>query len=261
MLGPLTGGLIAWLWSPQIVNLTAGLILVVSASLAFISHDTSVEARHHYSHHKIWQIYRQLIRDWRNPLMVAGAISFDSIYQLWTLYIGVFLLAAAESSSGYGILGLFSFVGSIFGVLTARWVGKWADRGRERHLLRGSVVSQLVDGVSRMIVPLVTQLAGMVFYGLVSFLGWLPYELRNISIYRRAYQKSSQFPDARVEYSVCLENLGTVCRLLLFSLACLLSLFLSFKLTLIVSVASLFLINLIFLLPPIPSQTRPVSSS
>ncbi len=256
LLGPLIGGLIAWFWSPQLTNLAAGLILVASGLLAFISHDTSIRARHHYSHHKIWQIYRQLIRDWRNPVMVGGAISFDFVCQLWALYIGVFLLAAVESNSGYGILGLFTFAGSLFGILVANWVGKRADRGQERRLLRESVISQFVDGGSRMIVVLTTQVAGMIFYGLVSFLSWLPYEMRNISIYRRAYQKSAQFPDAKIEYLVCLENFGTVCRLLLFSLACLLSLFLSFKLTLIVSVASLFIINFIFLLPPSSSESK-----
>lgn len=257
LLGPLIGGLIAWLWSPQITNLVAGLILIVSASLAFISHDSSVEARHYYSHHKIWRIYRHLIRDWRNPLMVAGAISFDFVYQLWTLYIGVFLLAAASSSSGYGILGLFSFVGALFGFIIARFVGQRADKGQERRLLRGAVVSQFIDGINRMVVTLVTYGVGMVFYGLVSFLAWMPYEARNVSIYRRAYQKSADFADARVEYQVCLENIGTVCRLLLFSLACLLSLFLSFESTLIVSIASLFLINLVFLLPPASPRPRP----
>ena len=250
LLGPLIGGSVAWIWSPQLTNLVAALILIAGGLVAFISHDTSVKIRHHYSHRKIWQIYRQLIRDWRNPVMVAGAMSFDFVYQIWTLYIGVFLLAAVESNSGYGILGLFAFAGSLFGILVANWVGKRSDKSRDRRFLRGSFGGQFLEGVSRTVVILATQVVGMIFYGLVSFLAWVPYELRNISIYRQAYQKSSQFPDAKVEYSVCLENFGTVCRLLLFSVACLLSLFLSFKMTLVVCIASLFLINFIFLVRP-----------
>lgn len=250
MIGPLTGGLVAWIWSAQAVNFVAGFILIASGVLAFIFHDRAVESKHHYSHPKIWQIYRQLLQKWRNPLMICGAISFDFIYQIFTLYVGVFVLVALESSSGYGIMGAMSFFGALLAIWITTRVGRQADKGYENKLLKQSVITESLSGLARMALSLLSQLGSLIVLGLLSFLAWFPYEARNVAIYRRAYKLSDQFPDSKVEYSVCLENLGTLCRLLLFSLACLLSLLVAFEATLLICVGLLFAINLVFLIRP-----------
>ena len=253
LLGALTGGLVAWLWSPQINNLTAALVLIIGGLLAFIHHDTTVKSRHRYSRRRVGQIYRQLARDWRNPLMVAGAAFFESIYNFWMFYIGIFLLSAAESGSGYGLLGIFACVGALFGILTARQVGQQLDRGQEQRLIHRAVIGETVIHVGRMAIAFVPWAAGMVLHGLTTLAGWIPYEARNISIYRRAYQGAVHFADASAEYAVCLENIGIICRLLLFSLASIVALFWSLESTLLVCLASVFIVNLVFLLP-LPAQ-------
>lgn len=250
LIGPLLGGLVAWIWSAQAVSFAAGFLLILSGILAFVFHDRSVKASRHYSHPKIWGIYRQLFKDWRNPLMVSGVISFDFIYQLYTLWAGVFVLLALESNSGYGLLGIFSFVGALFGLWAATWFGKQADRGRERKELRQSVVGETVVAGGRMAVNLLSQLGSLILLGVVSVLAWHPYEARSVAVYRRAYRLSERFADAKVEYSVCLENLGTLCRVVLFGLATVLSLFLDFEATLLICVNLVFLINLVFLMRP-----------
>ena len=254
LLGPLIAGLVAWLWSAQAVSFVAGIILVAGGVLAFVFHDKSVDSRHHYSYSKIWQIYRQMIKKWRNPLMIGGVISFDFVSQITVLYIGVFVLAAVESSSGYGVMGLFSFFGSIFGIWVAAWVGRQADKGSERKLLKQSFIGEVFAGLCRIALSLPSRLANLIALGTVSFLGWLPWESRSISVYRRAYKLSDEFGGSGVEYAVCLENFGTLCRVVLFGLACLLSLVVEFKTTLILCFSMGFVINFIFLIRPSSSE-------
>ncbi len=249
LLGALTGGLVAWLWSPQANNLAAGLILIIGGLVAFIYHDPSVKSRHRYSRRQVRQIYRQFARDWRNPLMVAGAAFFQSIYNLWMFYIGIFLLSAAESGSGYGLLGIFAFVGALFGVLAATRVGKQLDRGQEHRLIHRAVIGETVIHVGGMAIAFVPWAGGMILHGLTTLAGWIPYEARNIAIYRRAYQGPARFSDASAEYAVCLANTGIICQLLLFSLASIAALFWSLESTLLVCLASAFIVNLVFLLP------------
>ena len=88
MIGPPLAGLIAWLWSAQAVNFVAGAILVASGIFALAFHSRQTQAKHYYSHPKIWQIYRRFLSEWRNPLLVGGVISFDFIYQMFTSMSG-----------------------------------------------------------------------------------------------------------------------------------------------------------------------------
>lgn len=251
LIGPLLGGLVAWLWSVQAVNFVAGFILVASGILAFVFHDKTVNSRRYYSHSKIWQIYRWTVKNWRNPLMIGGVISFDFIYQTGILFIGVFVLTALESSSGYGLMGLFSFLGSCFGIWAAGWVGRQVDKGREIKILRQSVIWEAFSNFLRIVIGFLSHLGNIIALGLLFTLSWLPSEARSVSAYRRAYKQSDQFPDSRVEYSVCLENIGTFCRLILFGIACLLALVFDFRTTLLICLGLGFVINLIFLMKPV----------
>ena len=249
MLGPLVAGLIAWLWSAQAVNFVAGAVLVVSALLAFFLHDKSVSDRHHYSHRKIWQIYRQLIKDWCSSLMAGVAGGYLAIYDFFSLYRALFILAVLDSSSGYGILGAFAFFGSIAGLIASVRSGRKADQAQGQKILRRSVVLESITNIGRVVIAQFSSLTGLIFLGLYPPLAWWSYEARNVSVYQRAYKLSERFADAKVEYSVCLESLGTLMRLIIFGAACLLSMVFSLSTTLLIIFGFAFLLNSVFLIP------------
>lgn len=250
MLGPLTAGLVAWVWSAQAVNFVAGAVLVVGVFLAFFFHDKSVQDKHRYSHHRIWQIYRQLVSDWRSSLMAGAAGGFLAVYELFSLYRALFILIVLESSSNYGLLGLFAFVGSLVGLIATLRVGRRSDGGRSRNTLRNSVIWEWLINFGRIGAGFLPGWARLVFMGVYPPLAWGAYESRNVLVYKRAYEKSERFADAKVEYSVCLENLGALTRLLVYSLACLLSLAFSLQTTLLIAFGLAFILNSAFLVPP-----------
>ena len=249
MVGPLAAGLIAWLWSAQAVNFVAGAVLVASALLAFFFHDKSVKDKHRYSHHRIWQIYRQLIKDWRSSLMAAAAGGFTAIYEFFSLYRALFILLVLESSSNYGLLGLFAFFGSLAGLIATLRVGRRADDDQGKNSLRRSAVWESVSNLGRMVISLFPGWVRLGFVAVYPLFAWGTYEARNVPVYKRAYQESEQFADAKVEYSVCLENTGALLRLLLYGVACLLSLVFSLSTTLLIGFGLAFLLNAIFLIP------------
>lgn len=261
LLGSLLAGLTAWIWSPAVTSLLAGLILVVGGVLAFVHHDESGQAHHHYDRRKIWSIYRQLSRDWRDPVLAAGVVGFNFVYQIWALYLGVFFLAAASDSSGYFILGATSFGGALVGLWATSSVGRRLERGQSAGLIRSATIGEALLGVGRLSLAVISQAAGMFVYGAVALAEWWTFEARNIAVYRRSYQLSSRFAKHKVEYSIGIENLGLFFQALLFGLACLISLALSFEATLLVSMAGgIALVSLLFLLlAPKQLSARPAS--
>ena len=60
-----------------------------------------------------------------------------------------------------------------------------------------------------------TYAAGMLLYGFVVLFARLPYEQREIPIYRRACKLLSRLADSKIESTVCLENFGAAGRLVL----------------------------------------------
>ena len=181
--------------------------------------------------------------------MVGVAGGYMAIYDLFGLYKALFILAVLDSSSDYSILGAFAFFGSLVGLISSVRSGRKADQDQAPKTLRGSVIVESIDNTGRLLIAQFSSLTGLIWLAPHSLMSWWSYKARNVPVYRRAYQLSEQFPDAKVEYSVCLENLGILLRLSIFVAACLLSLVFSLSTTLLIGIAFAFVLNSVFLIP------------
>ena len=102
-------------------------------------------------------------------------------------------------------MGIFSFLGSLTAIWIAARAGRQADNHQESRLIKKAVITESLAGLLRLSLALLSKLASLFVLGILSFLAWIPYEFRNIPIYRQAYKLSEHFSDSKSEYSVCLE--------------------------------------------------------
>ncbi len=134
-LSPLFGGLIAFAFGPQVMIITAAIILAVAAGPLFY---TSEPVK---THQKIFLRGLNFKKIWRNIIAsVAIGIDMNISGFLWYLFIFIIVIGASGGNEAYAQIGALGSVSLLSALITAYVFGRVIDRRSGGDLLKYSVV-------------------------------------------------------------------------------------------------------------------------
>lgn len=199
-LSPLVGGLIAFIWGPQVVIIIAA-ILFATAALPLLRTGEQVRVGQKLQFKGFpWRLYFG---------HAAGQLSygFDVFTSgtAWTTYVAIAIIGvSAGQNDVYAVTGVLVSVVFIVAIIASYTYGKIIDRKRGRELMRAGVIATAATHAIRPFVASPVTVAGM---NAAHELGATAYNLP----YTRAVFDNADLSGARVTYLGVVEltsNLG-----------------------------------------------------
>lgn len=134
-LSPLFGGLIAFVFGPQVMIVIAAVILAVAAGPLFY---TSEPVK---THQKIFLRGLSLKKIWRNIIAsIAVGVDMNISGFQWYLFIFIVVIGASGGNEAYAQIGALGSVSLISALITAHVFGRVIDKRRGGDLLKYSVI-------------------------------------------------------------------------------------------------------------------------
>lgn len=212
VLGPLVGGLVAFVFAPQYTFAVSIAILSVAAVPLFLSKEpVQLKQKLNFKDLKIKKIKADVIS--YSALVVETTISLV----VWPLFVGVIVF----KDNPYVQLGVITSISIIVSFAVARAIGKIVDNKRGRSLLRFNAV---INAILHLFRPFTTGFATALAINLVND-GVTPgYRMPYL---KGMYDAADDHPGFRIVYIATLELFGTLSRAVFFAVSALAAYFLS----------------------------------
>lgn len=207
VLGPLVGGLVAWMFGGQALFLVSFVVLVLGfVPLVLSGEPVKTKQKLSFRTLSVSKIKRDIISN--TALGVENNLSISG----WSLYLGLFVLVGG--SSAYSKLGFISSVSIAASVLVTYLIGSLIDSNKGRRLLRFSVIGNFFLHLSRIFVSTYN---GAFLVNVANEFLTVGYKMPFV---KGKYDAADDIPDHRIVYFASLEIIAsTVKATLWFALA------------------------------------------
>lgn len=214
-LSPLIGGIIAFLWGPQVVLVIAAILFALAAAPLFKTGEQVRVGQKLTFRGFPWHLLR-------GHMLAQFSVGFDVFASgtVWTLYVAVLILGlTADTNDVYAITGILVSVVFIVAIIASYTYGRIIDKRRGGELMKASVVANALTHLIRPFVVSPVTVAGLNAANELATTGYtLPYT--------RAVFDNADISGARVTYLGTVEaisNLGAFVAALLLGLVAVLS--------------------------------------
>jgi len=206
ILGPLVGGIVAFVFAPQYTFLVSVVVLfMASLPLFFTKEPVQLNQHIDYKQLKIGKIKRDLLS--YSFLVTDTAVS----NVIWPFFIGVIIF----TDNAYLQVGSITSIGLITAVLAAKSIGKIIDNKKGRNLFRFSVVCNSVIHILRSLTAGYPMALTLNLSSEVVATGFrMPY-------FKGMYDAADDHPGSRIVYVGLMELVSTFVRALFFAVVAL----------------------------------------
>ena len=193
-LGPLTGGLLAFLLSPEYIFVGAVVLLLIGLVPLFRTPEPT-RTKQHLDFHNFY--IDALKRDYIS--YAAVTIENNLTLILWPLFLALFALGTHVFLE----LGVITSFGVFCSVFASYYIGKMVDEKRGGRLLRVSVI---LNTFTHLIRPFVASFGAAAGIGVVNDVVTVGYRL---PYHKGMYDAADALPGYRIVYLVSMEALGS----------------------------------------------------
>ncbi len=198
VLGPILGGVIAFVFGPVIMILVAGLLMLSSAlPLFFTSEPVKVHQKITLRHFNFKIAWRPMVAQ------IAAGLDMNASGVMWNLFIVIVVFGSVNNSS-YLQLGVLSSVALFASIAISYIYGRLVDNHKGRTLLRFSVIGDALVYLSRPFVNTPIQVAGVNVANEVVTTGYMIPALRGI------FDTADGLPGYRIVYITAMATMLVV---------------------------------------------------
>ena len=204
VIGPIIGGLIAFIFDPKFIFLAAILVLVSAVVPLFMTKEpTRLNQKLTYHDFNLGQIKSDISSYSFFTLEVATSMI------IWPLFLGVFVF----KNDPYILLGTIMSLSIVISLLVARAYGKMIDNGQGRRLLRFSAISNAILHSFRVFTNGFVPALGVNLANEVVTPGY------RMAMFRGMYDSADSFSGHRIVYISIMEMFSCMARMLFFGFA------------------------------------------
>lgn len=198
LIGPIVGGIVATLFSPQYIFLVAVIFLLASIIPLFkTSEPVQLNQKLDFKTLKADKLKNDFIS------VMALGVENSLTAMLWPLYLGVFILVGSAAYAKLGILWSFSILASI---LSAQLIGSLIDKHQGRKLLRYSAI---INGLLHIIRPFIGTYPAAFATNIVNDSVTVGYRL---PYFKGLYDAADDLPGHRIVYLTSVEMMSSVAK-------------------------------------------------
>lgn len=204
ILGPVTGGLVAYFWDPRYIFVIAAGLLLVGAIPLFLTAEP-VKTKQHVDFSSLKGA--NLTRDY----ISYGAFGVENTICMivWPLFAAVYVL----SDNPYAQLGSVASASIIVSIFAARLFGKIVDEHKGRLLLRSGAI---INSVIHMFRPFAGGYMGVLAINVANEAVTAAYRM---PFHKGYYDHADDLPGRRIVYVATMESVAVFSRSLMFFVA------------------------------------------
>lgn len=213
-LGPVTGGVVATLLGPQYIFLVMSVMLFIGVLPLFTTAEpTRTRQKIRFRALALGKIKRDLLS------YIGLTVPHHLSVSLWPFFLALFALG----NEVYLELGALSSIAFLVSILTAYAIGRIADKGRGRSLLRASSV---VDMLVQFMKPFVNSFP---FALTVNSVGESTAVTMRITYHKGMYDAADNHPGSRIVYVSIMELAGALSKAVIWLAMLLVGIYISFE--------------------------------
>ena len=203
VIGPIVGGIVAYLFGSQFIFIAALVLLFVGViPLMLTSEPTKLGQKLH------WNINLGKIK---HDLLSSAALNLENTISVmvWPMFVGIMIF----TENPYIQLGSVVSVSILASIFVARGIGKFVDNRKGRTLLRFSLISNAVLHLFR---PFLNGFPSVLAMNIVNEGVTLGY---TIPYMKGMYNAADEHPGYRIVYIAAMEFAGSFSRMIFYTIA------------------------------------------